>query len=52
FNLTFGDAAMSYAAAVILCLFVEMPVSALQKFLVPQSAEKREQDHGVKQKSQ
>ncbi|KAF2884301.1 hypothetical protein ILUMI_21863 [Ignelater luminosus] len=40
-NQTLGDIAMAYIFALILCLFVEMPVSALQKLLVPQLEERR-----------
>ncbi|KAF2884299.1 hypothetical protein ILUMI_21861 [Ignelater luminosus] len=39
-----GDLAMSYIFALILCLFVELPVAALQRLLIPQMEEKRKQE--------
>lgn len=51
-NQTLGDAATAYVFALIMCLFVEMPISALQKFLVPRLEQERKQERDIKQKFQ
>lgn len=35
---------MSYIVATVFCLFIEMPISALQKVLVPQLSSQRAKD--------
>lgn len=36
-----GDLCMSVIGGLVLCLFVEMPISAVQKGLLPQLADQR-----------
>ncbi|KAF2884300.1 hypothetical protein ILUMI_21862 [Ignelater luminosus] len=47
---TLGDIALSFIFALIVCLFVEMPAAALQKFLFSPPEEKKKQASDTKKK--